>query len=381
MPTVLSNCKKQHAYLPQASTTTALVKAVHSWLVAADAKQPTMVRVLLADMSKAFDRVEHGRLMQILANLDLCPRLLAWLQSHLTGRAQRVVANGVFSSWAEVTSGVPQGGVISPYLFLLYMSTRETLFQDTLDIGYADDIGLSRAISLKNINSDRTLELEARQLDKWAAENSMQLNGDKSVELRICFSKTPTQPAPLVLGGKEVPVVTTAKYLGFHLDSDLSGDSHIDQMVKKASKRLHFLTVLARHGLPQQDLVIIYTTLVRPCLEYGSVLLVGCNKSQASQLEKVQKRALKIISRGKPTALELPSLQSRREQAAVRLVAQMGDSGHPLHELLPQTRAESSQRQLRNKDNLSDFPCRTNRLKQSVLPTAVRLYNMNLKMS
>lgn len=120
MPTVLSNCKNQHAYLPKASTTTALVKAVHSWLVAADAKQPTMVRVCLADMSKAFDQVEHSRLMKTLADLDLCPRLLTWLQSHLTGRAQRVVANGVYSPWAEVTSGVPQGGVILPYLFLLY---------------------------------------------------------------------------------------------------------------------------------------------------------------------------------------------------------------------------------------------------------------------
>ncbi|KAK7922180.1 hypothetical protein WMY93_009082 [Mugilogobius chulae] len=142
MPTVLSNCKNQHAYLPKASTTTALVKAVHSWLEAVDAKQPTMVRVLLADMSKAFDRVEHNKLIQTLVNLDLAPQLLIWLQSYLTERTQRVVANGKYSPWTQVTSGVPQGGVISPYLFLLYMSTRETHFQDTLDIGYADDIGL-----------------------------------------------------------------------------------------------------------------------------------------------------------------------------------------------------------------------------------------------
>ncbi|XP_071383975.1 uncharacterized protein [Centroberyx affinis] len=108
-----------------------------------------MVRVLLADMSKAFDRVDHAQLLQHLANIELCPRPLAW----------------------------------------------------------------------------------------------------------------------------EVPVVTTTKYLGFHLDSDLSGDTHIEQVVRKASKRLHFLTVLARHGLPCEDLVTIYTAVVRPCLEYGSVLL------------------------------------------------------------------------------------------------------------
>lgn len=314
MPTVLSQSRnQQHAYLHKTSTTTALVKAVHSWMVAADSKQPIIVRVLLADMSKAFDQVDHSRLMITLANLELCPRLLTWLHSHLTGRVQRVVANGIHSSWIEVTSGVPQGGVISPYLFLLYMLTRETLFMDTLDIGYADDIGLSWAIPLNKVISDKTMALEAEQLDKWAKENSMQLKsefGDKSVELRICFAKYLSQPAPLVLGGEEVPVVTTTKYLGFHLDSDLSGDSHIDRMVRKASKRLHFLTVLVRHGLPQQDLLTIYTTLVRTCLEYGSVLLVGCNnKNQAVQLERVQKRALKIISRGGAMP-ELPTLCS-----------------------------------------------------------------------
>ncbi|KAJ8339154.1 hypothetical protein SKAU_G00359400 [Synaphobranchus kaupii] len=99
--------------------------------------------------------------------------------------------------------------------------------------------------------------------------------------MRICFSRNPPQLAPLFLGGQEVPIVTTTKYLGFHLD--LSGNTQVEQSVKKASKRLHYLTVLARHGLPCEDLVTIYTTLVRPCLEYGGVL---SNKRQAALLER-----------------------------------------------------------------------------------------------
>ena len=88
----------------------------------------------------------------------------------------------------------------------------------------------------------------------------MLLNGEKSVELRICFARNPPQPPPLSLAGKDVPVVTTTKYLGFHLDSDLSGDTHIEEVVRKASKRLHFLTVLARHGVPCEDLGAYYRT-------------------------------------------------------------------------------------------------------------------------
>ncbi len=107
MPTVLKECSNQYAYLPKHSTTNALVKNTHTWLRETDSQQPTMVCVLLADMSKAFDRVDHSRLFQHLTTLNLCPQLLAWLFSYTTGRRQRVVANGKSSEWKIVTSGVP----------------------------------------------------------------------------------------------------------------------------------------------------------------------------------------------------------------------------------------------------------------------------------
>lgn len=97
-----------------------------------------------------------------------------------------------------------------------YTCPLERLFDNTLDIGYAYNIGLSQAIHLTNIHSDNSMA---------AASNSMPLNGEKSVELRICFSRNPPQPAPL--WEHEVPVLTTTKYLGFHMDSDLSGGTHI----------------------------------------------------------------------------------------------------------------------------------------------------------
>ena len=137
------------------------------------------------------------------------------------------------------------------------MATRDAVFEDTLDVGYADKIGLSRAIPIANIMSDTSMCLEAKRLDEWAAKNKMMLNGKKSVELRICFARDPPQPPPLMLGGQEVPVVTTTKYLGYHLDNNLTGDVHIEKTVKTASKRLHYLTVMARHGLPADDLITI----------------------------------------------------------------------------------------------------------------------------
>ena len=379
MPTVLDVCKNQYAYLPKHSTTTALVRAMHTWLTETDSK-PTMVRVLLADMSKAFDQIDHGILMQNILDLKLCPSLTAWIHSYITGRRQRVVANGAHSPWIEVTSGVPQGGVVSPYVFLLYMATRDAVFEDTLDVGYADDIGLSRAVPICDIKTDTSMRLEAQRLDEWAAKNNMMLNGKKSVELRICFARDPPQPPPLVLGGQVVPVVETTKYLGYHLDQKLTGDVHIEKAVKTASKRLHYLTVMARYGLPADDLTTIYTTLIRPCLEYSSVLFVGCSKKQQAELERVQTRACKIIRRragniSKP----LPPLQTRREEAAVKLVRDMHDEKHPLHDLLPPTRGNCTAKTLRNQHKLAEPMAKTSRLRNSTLHTAVRLYNSGYK--
>ncbi|KAL7371511.1 hypothetical protein ABVT39_000119 [Epinephelus coioides] len=177
------------------------------------------------------------------------------------------------------------------------MATRDAVFKDTLNVEYANDIGLSRAIPLSNIMTDTSKHQEAQMLNDWAENHKMLLNGQESVELRICFARNPPQPPPLMLGGQEVPVVDTTKYLGYHLDTKLSGNVHIQKAVKTASKRLHYLTVMARHGLPADDLVTIYTTLIRPCLEYSSVLLVGCTKKQQADLERVQTHACKIITR------------------------------------------------------------------------------------
>ena len=91
------------------------------------------------------------------------------------------------------------------------------MFEDTLGVGHAGDIGLSRAIPIPNIMSDTSMQLEAQRLEEWAAKNKMKLNGTKSVDLRIWFAQSPPQPPPLMLGGQGVPVVETTKYLGYHL--------------------------------------------------------------------------------------------------------------------------------------------------------------------
>ncbi|XP_035664579.1 uncharacterized protein LOC118408068 [Branchiostoma floridae] len=179
LPSITPAIRNQYAYLKGSSTVLAAIRMVHTWLSALDSRRRAAVLALFADMSKAFDRVNHSILLQRVNDVVTNPRMVAWIQNYLQGRTQRVVANGKVSEWRVLTSGVPQGGVLSPYLFLLFMSTRDVVHSDTLDVGYADDVGLSRSISLEKDRVDNSMREEALQLDSWAECNDMLLNGKK----------------------------------------------------------------------------------------------------------------------------------------------------------------------------------------------------------
>ncbi|KAI8485898.1 hypothetical protein Bbelb_364500 [Branchiostoma belcheri] len=358
------------------STTIALVRMVHTWLTALDSRKPTVIRAVFADMSKAFDRVDHALLLQAVIDLQVGSRMVAWIHNYLTDRQQRVVASGETSSWLTLTSGVPQGGVISPYLFLLFMSSRRTVHLDTMNVGYADGITLSRTILALKANDDRSVEEESSNLDSWACEQKMTLNGKKSQLLQICFCRSVPVPPTLTLGGEPVPVVDSAKGLGFILDKGLTFDEQVNSMVTKASRRLHFLRLLTKQGMSVSDLTQLYTALVRPVLKYGHVLLVGCSKKQELSLERVQRRALKIISLGgRRNVPDLPTLRERRELAAVKLLKRMLSPDHPLHDLVPGARSDSTGRCLRNSGGITVPKARTNRLCNSFLHCTIRLYN------
>ncbi|KAI8514659.1 hypothetical protein Bbelb_072500 [Branchiostoma belcheri] len=197
------------------------------------------------------------------------------------------------------------------------------------------------------------MQEEATQLDTCANKNNMIMNGDKSYELRLCFSKNPPVPPPLTLGSKEVPVVECATYLGFKRHRSLGWDSQILHMAKKGSTRLHFLRMLKKGGMPPEDLETVYTTLIRPVLEYANVVYVGCNTKQNNTLEAVQRRAARIIYGNSTQTTPFSTLQDRRETAAKTLLKQMRHVSHTLHSLMPCDRHQSTRRSLRNGNHIS----------------------------
>ena len=206
----------------------------------------------------------------------------------------------------------------------------------------------------------------------------MNINPTKTKELVISFSKAKTETTPVVIEGKHIETVEKTKLLGVTIQNNLRWDTHVEDMYKKASKRLYFLTLLKRAGLHSAELLKYYRSVVRSVMEYSSVVWhSGLTKDQSLSLEHIQKRAFKIIypELTYSDALDVSNsqtLEDRRKQQCVTFFVKMQRENHKLNYLLPPKRTNTY-----NTRNFLKYPLprvKTDRLKRSYIPYC--LFNM-----
>ena len=193
-------------------------------------------------------------------------------------------------------------------------------------------------------------------------------------------AKKPLVLPDVVINGRSLPITSSCKLLGVRISSSVRWQEHVNEIVNKGSKALYILYVMRRFSPPQEHLVRVYTTYIRPLLEYcAPVFHAGLTASQAKQIERVQKRALKIIAGYAYTYQDLlrkfgiQSLADRREDMCLRLGKQM--IKHPTHrEMLPPTRESISGRKTRYMNSLQPFCCSV-RLRKSAVPHMTTLLN------
>ena len=134
---------------------------------------------------------------------------------------------------------------------------------------------------------------------KWSSDNRVKLNSDKCKELKISFAKEESHFAPIFINNEELGLVNSAKLLGVTISNNLTWNEHINEIIKKASKRLYFLSQLKRARVAKQDLVLFYTSCIRSLLTYASpVFFYALPEYLKNELERIQKRALRIICPG-----------------------------------------------------------------------------------
>ena len=291
----------QHGFQSNCSCTTQLIECLSDWVEAYDRK--VGIDAIYLDFSKAFDTVPHRRLICKLRNLGIKGRVLNWLEAFLSGRRQRVVLRDGISEWLNVTSGVPQGSILGPVLFLLYVNDLPDSVTSTAKL-FADDTKLYRII-----NDDKDceeLQKDLNTLSAWSRAWLLQFNAEKCVVLRIRDSINYLYS----LNGVPLENVTNQKDLGITISHTLTPAKHIAISCRKAMQRLGTIR-RCFNNLNEPKLRILYTTLVRPLIEYGSIIWNPWLKKDIGALEKVQRRCERMCVDGK---LQLESLSERRKR-------------------------------------------------------------------
>src|SRR5260221_4024738 len=278
---------RQHGFRSGHSCESQLVLSIDDWAKVID--RGSQVDVAILDSSKAFDTVPHERLKSKLWGYGIRARTLSWIDAFLADRRQRVQINSSRSDWAPVTSGVPQGTVMGPLLFLVYINDIVNNIHSQIRL-FADDCIVYRQI--ESLNDCHVLQNDLDSLCKWQDKWEMHFNVDKCHVMHMTRKRNAIILAYFM---KEIPLTTvdTCTYLGLEIQNNLRWDKHVVKVGKKANKVLGLL----RRNISccsVETKAAAYMSLVRPLLEYATAAWDPYRKSHVESLEQVQRRAARI---------------------------------------------------------------------------------------
>ena len=353
----------QSGFLPQHSTVTQLCYLTHEWTMALDQRQ--CVQAAFLDLSKAYNRVPTAGLLFKLSGCGFSPHSLKWMNSFLANRRQRVKVGNMHSEWATLSCGIPQGTVLGPTLFLVFINDLPTNLVGKPSI-FADD---STVFSRGN-NKLETCQALSKDLDSaqdWAVTWGMLFNADKSEWLQITSKHTAAQDDDRVTMKRQaIPRVKAHNHLGLKVTSTLSWSEHISRTRAKCAQRVGMIRKI-RHLLPKHVLKRIYIAQVRSIMEYGCAVWSGDN---ISILQKLQDRFCR------ENHVRLPPVQARFIYLTLLLFYKIKNKLSPLYleRLLPQACSTSSHYHLRG----HKFPVptvRSSRALKAFLPRSIILWN------
>ena len=337
-----------------------------------------LVGCIFIDFSKAFDTLSHAKLLQKLPAYGINQLELEWFSSYLFNRRQVIAYNNHSSQPGHVITGVPQGSILGPLLFLIYVNDIVDHIKQSQIINYADDTVLYTP-GKDVVIIEEKLSTDMQAIATWCMENELILNLKKGKTESMLFGTSKclssiTKTLEIKYEQNYINVTTSYKYLGIEIDATLSMSKHFDRSYKKASGRLFLLSKL-RHQLNVVSAAAIFNTMVIPIVTYCCLLSLHVTRTQQSRLTSLDNRAKKIVDIGRTSTVNLVSIEGFKNRHACKFVKKCMDKMvcENFHEYFTTI---SHGKNTRNNNYLLKLPlCRTEFARKSVSFMAANIYN------
>lgn len=280
------------------STSTALIKITDDIRLAMDGKQLTLLTLL--DFSNAFNCVDHSILLAILRSLNISLSVCDWFRSYLCGREQRVQIDDTKSDWCDVVAGVPQGGVLSPLLFSIFINTLVSNLRFSSFHLYADDVQLYLSFSPNNIiNAIDLLTEDLRAVSSWSQKFGLQINTSKTQVMitgsRGFLSRLDRNSLPSVKYN-DIPLVycSEVKNLGLFITESLNWDKHITEVSRKIFGSMHAMKRM-QNFLPFSAKITLVNSILLPIIDYADVCYCDATEEQLNKLERLLNVCIRYV--------------------------------------------------------------------------------------
>ena len=367
----------QSGFKPGDSTVNQLSFLYHTFCEALDKKKD--VHIIFCDISKAFDRVWHNGLVHKLKKLGIHGSLLDWFMDYLSDRYQTVVIRGQSSEKGLIKAGVPQGSVLGPLLFLIYINDILKNIMSHIKL-FADDTSLYIEIDEPDVAVD-TLNTDLGTIQSWADQWLVKFSPTKT-QLMTCSHRVKDHP-DIIFSNIKLADVESHKHFGHTLSRNLTWTAHISSVLKSVSPMADVLKSL-KYDIDRQSLETIYFSFIRPKLEYGAHIFDNCSKQDSDLLEKFQLEMARIVTGArKGTSHDLlynevswSTLEERRSWNKLINFGKIVNHETPqyLQALLP-NKVGDSRPASRYADNYILIKTRTESFKRSFIPSSVKLWN------
>lgn len=299
-------CPYQHAFIKGRSTTTNLLTFTNFCYDCFEKK--SQVDSIYLDLSKAFDKVSHKILIAKLEKMGFHSLILKWIESYLMNRLYMVSIDGVNSKCYIAKSGVPQGSILGPLLFNLFINDISSSLSNSCCLLYADDLKLYKCVN--NLLDAIQLQCDLNAIVEWCGKNCLQINIKKC--FYVCFGRIRSMVLmEYYILGSLINQVTEVLDLGVLFDSKLLFNAHVDYIMPKAYAILAFIK---RHSYEFHDPYVrkvLYTSLVRSKLEYAQIVWNPSSHTKTSRVECLQKKFVKFCLNSLNFTEPVPSYESR----------------------------------------------------------------------